>query len=210
MIMDMTVGGVNLHKTELTITAGLPSQLVKYGIPQVAFAGRSNVGKSSLINSLLGRKKLARVSSEPGKTITVNYYSVDNKLMLVDLPGYGFARRPKADITKWSSLTENYFDTNGALKYVLQLIDIRIGLTEDDKMMLGYLDHYKLPYIVVATKCDKLNKTKLNESVTKLLTSNSLRPNTEIILYSSLTHVGRDTLWKKIISTSIGDDNVTH
>ena len=164
----MTFGGVNLHKTDLKITAGLTKQLIKAGIPQVAMVGRSNVGKSSLVNSLLGRKKLARVSSEPGKTITVNYYEVDNKLFLVDLPGYGFARRPKSDITKWSSLTENFFIYNSALTCVLQLIDIRVGITEDDVMMLSYLDHFDVPYIIVATKCDKLNKTKLNEAYKNL------------------------------------------
>ncbi len=202
--MEMSFGGVNLHKTDLKMTAGLPWQLIKGGIPQVAFVGRSNVGKSSLINSLLGRKKLARVSSEPGKTITVNYYEVDKKLCLVDLPGYGFARRPKSDIGKWSSLTENYFVDNPALVYVLQLIDIRVGITEDDKMMLGYLDHYDVPYMVVATKCDKLNKTQLNEACAKLLSSGVLRSNTEVILYSSLKGMGRDLLWSKIIEKSLG------
>lgn len=207
--MEMSFCGVNLHKTDLVITAGLPWQLIKSGIPQVAFVGRSNVGKSSLINSLLGRKKLARVSSEPGKTITVNYYEVDKKLNLVDLPGYGFARRSKNDISKWSSLTEHYFENNDALTYVLQLIDIRVGITEDDKMMLGYLDHYGLPYIVVATKCDKLNKTQLNEACKKLLTSGHLRSNTEIILYSSLKNTGREMLWQKILEMSIGGNDDT-
>ena len=205
--MEMSFGGVNLHKTDLKISAGLPWQLIKGGIPQIAFVGRSNVGKSSLINSLLGRKKLARVSSEPGKTITVNYYEVDNKLFLVDLPGYGFARRAKNDITKWSSLTEQYFVDNNSLTYVLQLIDIRVGLTEDDKMMLSYLDHYELPYMIVATKCDKLNKTQLNEACTKLLSSGALRSNTEILLYSSLKGIGREALWDKIIEKTLGGEN---
>lgn len=198
--MEMSFGGLNLHKTDLKITAGLGWQLIKNGLPQIAFAGRSNVGKSSLMNSLLGRKKLARVSSEPGKTITVNYYEVDSKLMLVDLPGYGFARRPKGDIEKWSALTQQYFENNDALKCVLQLVDIRIGLTEDDKMMLDYLEHYSVPYIVVATKCDKLNKTKLNEACTKLVTDPVLRKDTPLVLYSSLTGEGREALWGQIVS----------
>jgi GTP-binding protein len=205
--MEMSFGGVNLHKTDLKMTAGLPWQLIKGGVPQIAFVGRSNVGKSSLINSLLGRKKLARVSSEPGKTITVNYYEVDKKICLVDLPGYGFARRSKSDIGKWSSLTENYFVDNQALVYVLQLIDIRVGITEDDKMMLGYLDHFNVPYMVVATKCDKLNKTQLNDACAKLLSSGVLRSNTEVILYSSLKGTGRDILWNLIIEKSIGGND---
>ncbi len=207
--MEMSFGGINLHKTDLKMTAGLPWQLIKGGVPQIAFVGRSNVGKSSLINSLLGRKKLARVSSEPGKTITVNYYEVDKKICLVDLPGYGFARRAKNDINKWSALTEHYFVDNSALTYVLQLIDIRVGITEDDKMMLGYLDHYNVPYMVVATKCDKLNKTQLNEACSKLLSSGVLRSNTEIILYSSLKGTGRDTLWQQIIQKSLGGNDDT-
>lgn len=207
--MEMSFGGVNLHKTDLKMTAGLPWQLIKAGVPQIAFVGRSNVGKSSLINSLLGRKKLARVSSEPGKTITVNYYDVDKQLTLVDLPGYGFARRAKSDITKWSSLTEHYFVDNDALCFVLQLIDIRVGITEDDKMMLQYLDHFEVPYMVVATKCDKLNKTQLNEACSKLLSSGLLRPNTEIILYSSLKGTGRELLWQRLIENSIGGKDDT-
>ena len=205
--MEMSFGGINLHKTDLKMTAGLPWQLIKGGVPQIAFVGRSNVGKSSLINSLLGRKKLARVSSEPGKTITVNYYEIDKKLCLVDLPGYGFARRAKSDISKWSSLTEHYFVDNTALTFVLQLIDIRVGLTEDDRMMLGYLDHFEVPYMVVATKCDKLNKTQLNESFCKILSSGALRANTEIILYSSLKGTGRELLWSKIIERSLGEND---
>ena len=205
--MEMSFGGINLHKTDLKMTAGLPWQLIKGGVPQIAFVGRSNVGKSSLINSLLGRKKLARVSSEPGKTITVNYYEIDKKLCLVDLPGYGFARRAKSDISKWSSLTEHYFVDNTALIFVLQLIDIRVGLTEDDRMMLGYLDHFEVPYMVVATKCDKLNKTQLNEACGKLLSSGALRANTEIILYSSLKGTGRELLWSKIIERSVGEND---
>ena len=130
-------------------------------------------------------------------------------MFLVDLPGYGFARRAKSDISKWSSLTEHYFVDNSALVYVLQLIDIRVGLTEDDKMMLNYLDHYDVPYMVVATKCDKLNKTQLNEQCAKLLSSGYLRSNTEVLLYSSLKGIGREALWQKIIEMSVGGTHDT-
>lgn len=197
--MEMSIGGLNLHKTELLLTAGLPSQLVKDGLPQIAFAGRSNVGKSSLVNSLLGRKKLARVSSAPGKTITVNCYDVDRALWLVDLPGYGFARRPKEEIRKWSSLTEGYFQNNLALRLVLQLVDCKVGITEDDLSMLRYLDYYRVPYVLVATKCDKLNKTELNASVERLVTHSALRPGTEVFLYSSVKNQGRVALWERIL-----------
>lgn len=203
--MEMSFGGVNLHNANLRFTAGLPSQLVKEGAPQIAFSGRSNVGKSSLVNSLLGRKKLARVSSEPGKTITVNFYDVDGKLFLVDLPGYGFARRPKNEIQKWSSLTEGYFFENHALKLVLQLVDCKVGLTADDLSMLQYMDHYGVPYMLVATKCDKLNKTELHKSVEKILRNPALRPGTEIILYSSAKDLGREQLWARILRSATED-----
>ena len=203
--MQMTYGSLNLHNTELILTAGMRGQLIKTGLPQVAFAGRSNVGKSSLINSLLGRKKLARVSSEPGKTITVNHYSVDGKLLLVDLPGYGFAKRPKSDIAKWSSLTEDYFTANSSLKYILQLIDIRIGLTPDDRMMIDYIKHYGIPFIIVATKCDKLSKNKINAAAAELLGDAQIGSGTDIILYSSVTGEGRDNLWRKIYDSAFGE-----
>lgn len=203
--MEMSFGGVNLHNASLRLTAGLPSQLVKEGVPQIAFSGRSNVGKSSLVNSLLGRKKLARVSSEPGKTITVNCYDVDGKLWLVDLPGYGFARRPKNEIQKWSSLTEGYFHDNNALRMVLQLVDCKVGLTADDLSMLRYMDHFDVPYMLVATKCDKLNKTELQKSVGKILQNPALRPGTEIILYSSAKDLGREQLWLRILQSATVD-----
>lgn len=125
----------NIQKAELKITAGDPRQFPRDPIPQIAFSGRSNVGKSSLVNSLLGRKSLARVSSSPGKTITVNFYDVDRKLYLVDLPGYGFAKRTFEEKKKWSALTDGYFTSNpdsDLLKLVVQLVDSRIGPTSDD------------------------------------------------------------------------------
>ncbi|MBO4452764.1 MAG: YihA family ribosome biogenesis GTP-binding protein [Clostridia bacterium] len=202
--MQMSFGDINIHNTALALTAGSVSQHLKAGAPQIALSGRSNVGKSSLINSLLGRKKLARVSSEPGKTITVNYYSVDKKLYLVDLPGYGFAKRSKADILRWSALTENYFCENSALKCVFQLIDVKIGITDDDRMMLDYLKHYGIPFIIVATKCDKLNKTDLNNSVNRIIADRSLDPETQIVLYSATKDIGREVLWNKIVQAANG------
>lgn len=199
MEAEMRIGGVNLHNANLTLTAGLTSQLVKDGLPQVAFSGRSNVGKSSLVNSLLGRKKLARVSSEPGKTITVNCYDVDHALWLVDLPGYGFARRPRGEIQKWSALTEAYFRDNHALRLVLQLVDCKVGLTEDDRSMLQYLEYFQVPYLLVATKCDKLNQTELRKAADKLVNNPSIRPGTELLLYSSQKNLGREALWMRIL-----------
>jgi GTP-binding protein len=203
--MEMNIGGLNLHNTELIITAGLPSQLIKTGVPQVAFSGRSNVGKSSLVNCLLGRKKLARTSATPGKTITVNYYQVDKTVNLVDLPGYGYATRSHESKKKWSALTQGYFENNDALKLVLQLVDAKVGVTKDDAAMIEWLNYFGVPYLVVATKCDKLNKTELNKAATKLVSSGCFKEGTECILFSSEKNLGRDALWELIIKKALGN-----
>ncbi|MDD4125538.1 MAG: ribosome biogenesis GTP-binding protein YihA/YsxC [Eubacteriales bacterium] len=190
---------INFNNADLSRVAGISSQHLKEGYPQIAFSGRSNVGKSSLINSLLKRKKLARVSGTPGKTITANYYLIDGKLFLVDLPGYGFARRPKEDRAKWSEMTQAYFEENHALRLIIQLIDCRVGPTPDDADMFEWMNHYEVPYIVVCTKCDKLNKTELTDFSEKINSSPLFRQGTNIILYSAEKGIGRDELIKRII-----------
>ena len=192
---------LNLNNTNLRISAGLPRQFPTDPMVQIAFSGRSNVGKSSLINSLLGRKSLARVSSAPGKTITVNFYDVDKKLFLVDLPGYGFAKRNPADKEKWSALTDGYFTANpnfDLVKLVLQLVDSRIGPTADDEMMLQYLNQCGIPFVVIATKCDKLNATERKKSEELLKGHPDIPADTPILFYSALKNVGRQELWSLI------------
>ncbi|MEG2118678.1 MAG: ribosome biogenesis GTP-binding protein YihA/YsxC [Clostridia bacterium] len=196
--MEMIIGNVNLHNAELGHVAGHHTQHLREGLPQIAFSGRSNVGKSSLINSILGRKTLARVSGEPGKTITCNYYEIDKKIHFVDLPGYGFARRSKTDKERWSELTESYFDGNNVLNAVLQLIDCKIGITLDDEKMLDFMNYYGVFYIIVCTKCDKLNKTQLNECVTKIVSHPKIRGGTAVVLYSTVKSSGREELVKMI------------
>lgn len=194
---------VNVQNSSLLISAGLPKQFPKKAIPQIAFSGRSNVGKSSLINTLLGRKSLARVSSAPGKTITVNFYEVDSKLFLVDLPGYGFAKRPPAEKAAWSALTDGYFTNNpniDLVKLVVQLIDARVGATKDDLMMLDWLMQSDVPFIVVATKMDKLNKTEAAKVVSGLRKDAELPEDITIIPFSSETREGKQTLWNEILS----------
>lgn len=191
---------LNLQKVNLKISAGLPSQFPSDPRPQVAFSGRSNVGKSSLINTLLGRKSLARVSSAPGKTITINFYDVDQKLYLVDLPGYGFAKRNPEDKKKWSALTDGYFTKNrniDRLSLVLQLIDSRLPPTADDEMMLEFLQSAGLPYAVVATKTDKLNATERKANL-EALRAHALIADVPLIPFSSLKGEGKEELWKTI------------
>ena len=191
---------LNTQNVILKISAGQPRQIPSDPIPQVAFSGRSNVGKSSLINSLLGRKSLARVSSAPGKTITINFYEVDKKLFLVDLPGYGFAKRTLEDKKQWSALTDGYFTTNkniDRVELIVQLIDSRIGPTKDDEMMLEYLAAVGLPFVVVATKTDKLNATERKKNL-EAISAHPLINGPKVIPFSALKGEGKEELWKTI------------
>ena len=196
---------LNLNNISLRVSAGRVDQFPADRLPQIALSGRSNVGKSSLVNTLLGRKSLAHVSSTPGKTITINFYEVDRKLYLVDLPGYGYARRTREDQIVWSGLTENYFTKNpniNALKLVVQLIDIRAGITADDAHMLSYMNSEGIPYVVVATKSDKPNKTERATSLAGISASRDIRPGTPVIPFSSHTGEGRDALWSEILKSA--------
>jgi len=184
---------LNVQNTTLAVTAGLPEQLVHDSLPQAAFSGRSNVGKSSLVNALLRRKKLARVSGEPGKTITINYYKVDNKMYLVDLPGYGYAKRSDADRRRFSRLTDGYLYDNEQLKLIVQLIDLKVGRTADDLTMLNWLSEAETPFIIVATKSDKPNKTD-REKMLGLLGEYC----DTVIPFSALTGEGRDEVMAAI------------
>ena len=192
---------LNTQNVNLKMTAGFASQFPTDPIPQVALSGRSNVGKSSLINTLLGRKSLARVSATPGKTITVNFYEVDKKLFLVDLPGYGFAARNHENKNQWSSLTDGYFTKNkniDLVRGVVQLIDSRAGITRDDAMMLDYMNNAGIAYIVVITKIDKLNKTERAQSIDKISNDSLIAEGTPIIPFSSLKGEGKAELWRAI------------
>ncbi|MBE6689213.1 MAG: YihA family ribosome biogenesis GTP-binding protein [Ruminococcaceae bacterium] len=189
---------LNLNNINLDMTAGLPSQLIKNEKPQLALSGRSNVGKSSLINKLLNRKSLARVSGEPGKTITVNYYNVDNTMYLVDLPGYGYAKRSAEDIKKWSALVEGYFAENPSLKCVIQLIDLKVGITKDDAQMLDWLYETKTPFFIVATKYDKLSKTAAAQNLEKIKDNELVPDDVEVIPFSALSGYGRQEIWDYI------------
>ena len=154
-----------------------------------------------MLNTLLGRKSLARVSSAPGKTITVNFYNVDKKLFLVDLPGYGFAARNPEDKQKWSMLTDGYFTNNpnvDLLCLVLQIVDSRVGLTRDDEMMVDFLNQSRIPYAIVATKVDKLNKTEREKNLGALANHPLIADGTPIIPFSSLKGEGKNEVWRVV------------
>lgn len=193
---------LNIQNTNLRISAGFAKQFPTDAMKQVAFSGRSNVGKSSLINTILGRRSLARVSSMPGKTITINFYDVDKKLFLVDLPGYGYAKRQFDNKEQWSSLTDGYFTQNpnvDLLAAVVQLVDCKVGITRDDEMMLDYLTQMEIPFVIAATKVDKLNKTDRAKSLEKIASHPLVTDDTVIIPFSSHTGEGKAELWKEIL-----------
>lgn len=150
---------MNLHTAAFEGAAGVSSQLPAASLPEIAFSGRSNVGKSSLINRLLNRKGLARTSATPGKTATINFYRLDT-LRLVDLPGYGYAKVSDSERRRWSELIEGYFDDDRDLRLVIQLWDIRHDPSKDDYQMLEYMLEREIPFILVLTKSDKLNKSE--------------------------------------------------
>ncbi len=151
---------LNVNKAVFIKSAASPSQFVHTSTPAVVFAGKSNVGKSSVINRLLNRKNFARVGSVPGKTIHVNYFYIDEKLYLIDLPGYGYAKVSDSERRRWSELIEGYFNDDRDLRLVLQLIDMRHPPSKDDYHMLEYMVECGIPFIIVLTKSDKLNKTE--------------------------------------------------
>lgn len=192
---------INVNNANIAITVGNSKQFPRDPRPEVALSGRSNVGKSSLINTLLNRKSLARVSSSPGKTITINYYDIDKKLYLVDLPGYGYAKRSQESKRGWSSLTEDYFIKNpssDAVKLVIQLIDIRTGPTDDDIMMINFLIDNDVNFVIVATKTDKLSKAQLTTALDNLQKEYFEGTGLQIIPFSSVTRAGKDEIWNKI------------
>ena len=169
----------------------------------VAVIGKPNAGKSSIINRLLNRKNFARVGSAPGKTITINFYEIDKKIFLVDLPGYGFAKRPKEDQIKWQMLTDGFFTKNpniDRLAAVAQLVDSRIGLTDDDRAMVDYLRAAGIPYFVIATKVDKLNATERKNNLAAIAADPALDEDTVIIPFSSLKGEGKNEVWRVICS----------
>lgn len=189
---------MNKNNITLIISAGRKDQILRDGRCQIAFSGRSNVGKSSALNRLLGRKKLARVSSTPGKTITINFFDVDKTCYLVDLPGYGFARRSEKEKRVWSGLTDSYFQSCEDLALVLQLVDLKTGPSRDDETMIHFLREMGIPFVVVATKLDKLNKTNQKKNLQEL--EEALFP-TPVFPFSSLTGEGVEQVWSLIETT---------
>lgn len=192
-----------IRKAEIACVAATKEQYPTEGYPEVAFAGRSNVGKSSLINTLVNRRSLARTSSTPGKTRTINFYNINDSIYLVDLPGYGYAKVSKEEKKKWSGMIEGYLNNRQELKTVILLVDIRHEPTNDDKLMLEWMRNSGKDIVVVATKADKLSKNEMMKHVPMVKKALNLTTNDKFITFSSQTKQGKEELWE-IIKTACG------
>ena len=187
-----------IRSVNLETVCGITSTFPENEHPEVAFAGKSNVGKSSLINALMNRKSLARTSSQPGKTQTINFYNINDELYFVDLPGYGYANASVAVKAKWGKMIERYLHTSGALQAVFLLIDIRHEPGQNDKDMVKWIVESGYEPIIIATKLDKIKRSQLNKQVELIRKSLHLAPSTVVIPFSAQTKQGRDEIYDLI------------
>ncbi len=185
-----------IKNVELEIVCGITSTLPDTALPEVAFAGKSNVGKSSLINGLMNRKALARTSAQPGKTQTINFYNINQALYLVDLPGYGYAKVPESEKRKWGKMIERYLHGSKQLKAIFLLIDIRHDPSANDKTMYDWITYQGYEPVIIATKLDKLKKSQVKKHVDAIRMGLKLTPGTKIFPYSATTKQGRDEIWE--------------
>lgn len=187
-----------IKQAELDIVCGVTSRLPDTGMPEMAFAGKSNVGKSSLINGLMNRKSLARTSGQPGKTQTINFYKVNREMYLVDLPGYGYARVSQSEKEKWGKMIERYLHTSRNLKAVFLLIDIRHAPSANDCQMYEWILHNGFRPIIIATKLDKLKRSQVQKNLKILREGLRLEKDVTVIPFSAETKQGREEIWELI------------
>ena len=187
-----------INNVELEIVAVAPSGYPSSGLPEIAFVGRSNVGKSSLINCMINRKSLARTSQTPGKTRTINFYNVEDMVYFVDLPGYGYAKAPRSEVQKWGQMIEKYLLNRQELCAIIMLVDIRHNPSENDMQMYEWLKHYGYDIIIAATKHDKLKRSQVGAAVSAISKGLGLSKDDTLIAFSSETREGRDALWRVI------------
>ena len=189
---------MNLNNVELLISAVKRAQYPDNKLPEIAFAGRSNVGKSSLINKILNRKSLARVSAKPGKTATINFYNIDKTMNIVDLPGYGFARVSPQEKKKWAQMIDEYLNTRENLKQVILLVDSRHKPTADDKIMINFIRNVCERCVVVATKFDKLKKSEQQSNLVTIIKELQLDGEDIIIPFSTVSGIGKEEFWEYV------------
>ena len=198
-----------VKNVDLEIVCGVTSEIPDTAYGEVAFAGKSNVGKSSLINALLNRKSLARTSSQPGKTQTINFYNVNDKMYLVDLPGYGYATANEEIKAKWGVMIENYLHTSKQLKAVFLLIDIRHEPSENDKLMYEWMVNQGYAPIIIATKADKLKPGQIPAHVEQIKDVLSVEPDTVVIPFSAESKLGKEEIWELIDSLVLSREELT-
>ena len=191
---------MNVNNVSLETVCGITSTLPENALPEFAFAGKSNVGKSSLINALINRKALARTSSQPGKTQTINFYNVEDELYFVDLPGYGYAKVSQETKEKWGKMIERYLQKSKQLKLVFLLIDIRHEPSANDKNMYEWIEYNGFEPIIIATKLDKINRSQVQKHLKMLRTGLGLKKETILIPFSSETKQGKEEVWNIIDS----------
>ncbi|MGT2755697.1 ribosome biogenesis GTP-binding protein YihA/YsxC [Streptococcus ovuberis] len=193
---------INLHHAEIMLSAVSKTQYPQDDLPEIALAGRSNVGKSSFINTLLNRKNLARTSSKPGKTQQLNFYNIDNQLRFVDVPGYGYAKVSKAERAKWGKMIEEYLTNRENLRAVVSLVDMRHEPTADDIQMYAFLKYYEIPVIIVATKADKVPRGKWNKQESIIKKKLGFEAEDHFIVFSSISKAGLQEAWDKILQVT--------
>ncbi len=191
---------MNVWRAELETRASGVKEFPDSDLPEVAFLGRSNVGKSSLINTLLQRKNLARTSSTPGKTRAIFFYRINENIYLVDLPGYGYAKVSKKERHAWGSLVEDYLAYRSQLRLCVQIIDIRHPPQENDALMVNWLRYFRKPFIVVATKEDKISRGKRKNHLETIRRDLELSPGEELLSFSAVKKSGREEIWDRVIS----------
>lgn len=189
---------INPNEVDILISAVKPEQYPELDLPEVALSGRSNVGKSTFINSMIGRKNMARTSQQPGKTQTLNFFNIDNQLIFVDVPGYGYAKVSKKQREAFGKMIETYITTREALKLVIQLVDLRHPPTEDDMLMYDFLKYYDIPTLIIATKEDKIPKGKVQKHIKIIKEKLELESGDQIISYSSIEKKKQDQIWAAI------------
>ena len=191
---------INLNRAEFVRSAASPAGFIRDGRPAVVFAGKSNVGKSSVINRLLNRKNFARVGSQPGKTVHVNYFDIDGKCWFVDLPGYGYAAVSKVERDRWAGLMESYFAESGRISLGVHIVDARHRPTGDDVTMAEWFKSSGRPFVVVANKCDKISKTACEANISLIRETLSLPEGIKVIAFSAEKGTGRNELLAEILS----------
>lgn len=189
---------MKVTSADIIISAVRPNQYPEGNLPEFALAGRSNVGKSSFINKMLNRKALARTSSKPGKTQTLNFFLINEILYFVDVPGYGYAKVSKKEREAWGKMIETYITSREQLKAVILIVDLRHPPSVDDKTMYDFLKYYDIPVIVIATKADKIPKSKWQKHLKVVKETLEFDPNDAMILFSSETGEGKDKAWSII------------